>query len=52
MTWRVAGKPLEKSSDHAQRRMKEFRSGSLHGKTEHRLSPCPQSLIGNELSQA
>jgi hypothetical protein len=32
---RVAGKPLERSSDYAQRRMGEFRSGLLTGKTEH-----------------
>ena len=32
---RVAGKPLEKSSDYAQRRMGEFRSGFMTGKTEH-----------------
>lgn len=32
---RVAGKPLERSSDYAQRRMGEFRSGFMTGKTEH-----------------
>ena len=32
---RVAGKPLEKTSDYAARRMGQFRSGFLTGKTEH-----------------
>lgn len=32
---RVAGKPLEKTSDYAARRMNDFRSGFLTGKTEH-----------------
>jgi len=32
---RVAGKPLEKASDVAARRMNEFRSGFMHGKTTH-----------------
>jgi len=32
---RVAGKPLEKSSDYARRRMNEARSGFMTGKTEH-----------------
>lgn len=31
----VASKPLERSSDYAARRMSEFRSGFLTGKTEH-----------------
>ena len=32
---RIAGKPLEKASDYSARRMNEFRSGFMHGKTEH-----------------
>lgn len=32
---RVAGKPLEKASDYAERRMQEFRTGFLTGKTQH-----------------
>ncbi|MDR7127241.1 type IV secretion system protein [Pseudotabrizicola sp. 4114] len=32
---RVAGKPLEKSTEVAARRMNEFRSGFMHGKTTH-----------------
>ena len=32
---RVAGKPLERATDHAGRRLSEFRSGFLTGKTEH-----------------
>jgi type IV secretion system protein VirB6 len=33
---RIAGKPLEKTSDYTSRRMNEFRSGMMHGgKTEH-----------------
>ena len=32
---RIAGKPLEKSSDYAARRMNEARSGFMHGKTVH-----------------
>lgn len=32
---RIAGKPLEKSSDYAARRLNEACTGFLHGKTEH-----------------
>ena len=32
---RVAGKPLEKATDYSARRMNEFRSGFMTGKTEH-----------------
>lgn len=32
---RIAGKPLEKTSDYAERRMREFRTGFLTGKTQH-----------------
>ena len=32
---RIAGKPLEKSSDYAARRLNEFRSGFMTGKTQH-----------------
>lgn len=32
---RIAGKPLERSTDYAARRMSEFRSGFMTGKTQH-----------------
>ncbi|NBZ89206.1 type IV secretion system protein [Stagnihabitans tardus] len=32
---RIAGKPLEKSTDYAARRLNEFRSGFMTGKTQH-----------------